>query len=138
MMYIILKFQKIFNMSHKKKQKTSDCFLLVVLFSSRIQFTAIYLSFKCIQLKKNIFLLNTGTIKDKDGLMFLVLTNIGSRFIYLESHAICQSLVQCGKSSVASISQVQTFLFQVLNIRERKGENLQQSKRIPLLFEQQL
>lgn len=40
-------------------------------------FPAIYLSFKCIQLEKNIFLLNIGTIKNKDGLMFLVPANLG-------------------------------------------------------------
>lgn len=86
---IVLKFKKIFNMSHQKIK--SDCFLF--LFSSRIQFTATYLSFKCIQLKTNIFLRNIGTIKDKDGLLFLVRANTGSRFIYLERHAICQKLV---------------------------------------------
>ena len=43
--------------------------------------------------EKEHFPAETGTIKDKDRLMFLVPTNIGSRFIYLESHAICQSLV---------------------------------------------
>ena len=67
-MYIILKFQKIFNMSHKKKKQ--EWLFSVVLFSSRIQFTAIYLSFKCIQLKKNIFLLKQEPSKIKIGWCF--------------------------------------------------------------------
>lgn len=72
MPYLVLKFKKIFNMSHQKTK--NDCFLF---FSFLLGFSSqlfIY-HLNAFNWKTNIFLLNMGTIKDKDGLLFLVPAN---------------------------------------------------------------
>lgn len=125
MVYIILKIKKIFNMLHQKIKM-----ILFLFCSFRIQFMSICLSFKCIQLNKITFLLNIGTIKDKDGLMVFEPTNVGS-IIYLRRHAICQRLIYVENPVLVNFSH-SCFLFKH---GQRKGRHLQWSNHILLLFE---
>lgn len=66
MAYIILKSKKLFNMLHQKSKMILFCFVLLT-FSSCL---FVY-HLNAFNWKKIIFLLNIGTIKDKDGLLTL-------------------------------------------------------------------